>query len=116
MPEGLTNPEEMKIALAQSIVSKLEHFLKEGEDIPEYEVDFGDFKVRKNWWHGVTQELETAESESVLSGEVEAKVQDFLHFIFSPNFKNRWTTEEDIKKADQIINDVVEYLKREYSL
>jgi hypothetical protein len=65
-------------------------------------------KVRKIWWQRVTMELDMlANEKNILSSELKDEVNDFIKKYCSTDFGMRLTEKEDIKKADQVINDVL---------
>lgn len=71
------------------------------------------FKVRKNWFQGLIADFEHAieylnpQKDSDLKNEI----NNFLNDYAKPEFTNRLTTSEDIRKADDLLNKVMSALE-----
>lgn len=53
---------------------------------PVTERDRKKFKVRRNWWHGVVQELSLLFSRSLIPSNLIREAQNFIAYYTSENF------------------------------
>lgn len=73
------------------------------------------YKVRKNWWGGLAQQMEKVLSLLLMNPEKHASLIKEINNFFSQfcciEFTNRFTTKEDIETAENLIDKVVLELK-----
>jgi hypothetical protein len=76
----------------------------QGENPPQY-------KVRKNWWHGLISCISYAVARDMLPQDISKDVSEFIREFASDNFRDRLTTAEDITKANVLIDKILESQK-----
>jgi len=99
------------------LIQKLEHFRDDfGDEIPAEVVHSSSpdnkFKARRGWFHLVAGHLKYGLEDGYIKDPVlKEKVEDFLKWCVEGDFKKggdaRLTTEEDIAKANEVINSVL---------
>lgn len=107
------NPEAEK----KELIGKIDSFLNDfTNDIPEELVKLDDpnyykYKVRVNWFQGVSYILESATNKQLISEGLKNEVA-----VFFDNFKERHavkdvrTTKEEIEKAENLLKKVKDEL------
>lgn len=105
-----------KVAIAELLL------LRDGssDEIPDFRasaVDLDnqgrDYKVRKNWWNQLFQVAEYFAEKELFSDEIKNKIKLFMSkYEGERGFASRLTTPEDIAEANELINIMLEDLKR----
>lgn len=81
------------------------------DEIPSEFVHGGRYKVRGNWFQGVTADLSNLMHERLISDELKPKVLAFTDYYcskeFSEQLNSSGTTADDIKRANELIDEVL---------
>jgi len=74
--------------------------------------DYQIYKCRNHWFIGIRNEVWNLIDKSVITDQ--KIIEDFekFHEILKTNKSNRYTTEEDIKRGDQFLDQVISYLEQ----
>lgn len=81
------------------------------EEVPAEEIHSGDSKYRKNFYQsGIFAIFMIAENGKIKSKEAKEAVEDFIEAFANEEFKNRFTTREDIDRANKDINTILKHL------
>lgn len=101
--------ETPKVEVPQTPLEHLRYLREEfSDEIPEKIIHSGPYKVRKNWWQGVTADLEAViEDEDIKDSELLTEVQSFLINHLTDEFNERLTTAQDIEEANVLIDKVL---------
>ncbi|MFA6190428.1 MAG: hypothetical protein WC711_02920 [Candidatus Staskawiczbacteria bacterium] len=67
-----------------------------------------EFKVRKNWWHGLYNDLDVLIESGRLPQDIAKDAKDLMVKIKSNEFMDRLTTATDITEANAIIAKILE--------
>lgn len=68
----------------------------------------GNFKVRRNWWHGLIGDLERGLGNGVVPENLKPEVEEFLEHYTSDEFRNQpLTTEVDITRANILLDKIL---------
>lgn len=68
----------------------------------------GNFKVRRNWWQGLVQDLELGVMKGVISEELKPDVEQFIDYYTSDEFKHQLLTKkEDIQRANDLLEKIL---------
>lgn len=68
----------------------------------------GDFKVRRNWWHGLIGDLGRGLKKGHIPEELKPEVESFIRDYTSDEFHYQpLTTEADIKRANGLLDRIL---------
>jgi hypothetical protein len=89
------------------------------DDLPSEKVNKDDpnyfkYKCRRTWWQGINSALGLAKRRKLFKDpEISQRVDNFMGFIMSLSPQN-FRTREEIEQANLELDNVIEYLNKEY--
>ena len=75
------------------------------------DIEYKHNKYRKNWFGAVVGHMFLISESDLISEETKAEIENFIRTYTNDEFKKRLIKEEDINRADAIIDKVLEILE-----